>query len=314
VLRPRKVVPVAILLLPVVLLAGCGGGERPRDPLSDDSSQPLDVRVSEVRAVGTVEAERLDFAAADGQRVPALFARPLGGPEAGCLIYEGGLGSGKEKAIPLWRPAAKLGLSTFSLDMRLHGERAESGKQLEEATGDAAAIERLVTGTVVDLRRAIDYLSSLPECRDRIAYAGLSFGGTIGSILAGRDRRVKAAVIMSVPPTWRDMVRIMSWLVPDLMRDPEGIERRLSPYDPVKWIPRIAPRPVMLLHGDNDRIVPIEQGRQTQAAAREPSVKLVYAGGHDPAAPPAGRQNGVSVSRFLRAWLHGDAGALARRQ
>jgi fermentation-respiration switch protein FrsA (DUF1100 family) len=216
--------------------------------------------------------------------------------------------------IPLWRPAAKLGLSTFSLDMRLHGERAKSRKQLEEAGGNPAAIQRLVTGTVVDLRRAIDYLSSLPECRARIAYAGFSFGGTIGSILAGRDRRVEATVIMSVPPTWRDMVRIGAVLVPDVKRDPERIVRRLSPYDPVKWIPRIAPRPVMLLHGKNDRIVPIEEGRQTLAAAREPAVKLVYAGGHNPGAPPAGRKNSASVFRFLRAWLRGDAGALAQRE
>jgi uncharacterized protein len=311
-MRPRNAFSIAITLL-AVLLAGCGGGDHDRDPLSDDSNRPLDVSISGVRTIGPVEAERVEFTAADGQRVPALFARPLSGHEAGCLIYEGGFGSRKEKAIPLWRPAAKLGLSTFSLDMRLHGERAKSPKQLEEATRDAADIERLVTGTVVDLRRAIDYLSSLPECRGRIAYAGLSFGGTIGSILAGRDRRVEAAVIMSVPPTFRDMVRIGSVLLPGIKRDPERIERRLSPYDPVKWIPRIAPRPVMLLHGKKDRIVPIEEGRQTLAAAREPALKLVYAGGHNPGAPPAGRKNTVSVFRFLRAWLHGDAGALALR-
>jgi uncharacterized protein len=309
VLRPRNVLPIAILLLPVVL-AGCGGGDSPRDPLSDDSSQPLDVRVSEVRTVGTVEAERLDFAAADGQRVPALFARPLSGQEAGCLIYESGFRSRKEAAVPLWQPAAKLGLSTFSLDMRLHGERAERPKQLDEATADPAAIEGLVTGTVVDLRRAIDYLTSLPECSRRIAYAGFSFGGIIGSILAGLDPRVGAAVIMSVPPTFGDVIDE----VPKIRRDPErreSVRRRLSRYDPVKWIPRIAPRPVMLLNGNKDPIVPIKEGRQTQAAAREPAVKAIYAGGHNPIAPPARRKNAASVLRFLRAWLRGDAGALS---
>jgi pimeloyl-ACP methyl ester carboxylesterase len=312
VLRPRNVLPIAITLLAVVL-AGCGGHQdRSPAPLSDDSNRPLDVRVSEVRTVGTVEAERLDFAGADGQRVPALFARPLSGHEAGCLIYEGGFGSRKEDVVPLWQPAAKLGLSTFSLDMRLHGERAERPKQLVEATGDPAAIEGVLTGTVVDLRRAIDYLTSLPECRRRIAYAGQSFGGIIGSILAGRDRRVGAAVIMSVPPTVRDMIHIVGVLIPDVKRDPERLERRLSQYDPVRWIPRIAPRPVMLLNGEKDAIVPIQEGRQTQASAREPAVKVIYAGGHDPAAPPAGRKNRASVLRFLRAWLRGDAGALSQ--
>jgi uncharacterized protein len=301
------------MLLPVVL-AGCIVGNRDSspDPLSDNSSQPLDVRVSEVRTVGTVEAERLDFAAADGQRVPALLARPLSGHEAGCLIFERGFRSRKEDAVPLWQPAAKLGLSTFSLDMRLHGERAERPEQLDAATGDPAAIEALVTGTVVDLRRAIDYLGSLPECRGRIAYAGVSFGGVIGSILAGRDRRVEAAVLMSVSPTIRNMIHTAGVLIPDVRRDPERLERRLSPYDPVNWIPRIAPRPVMLLNGDKDPFIPIEEARQTQAAAREPAVKLIYAGGHDPAAQPAGRKNAASVLRFLRAWLRGDADTLSQ--
>jgi uncharacterized protein len=301
------------MLLPVVL-AGCIVGNRDSspDPLSDDSSQPLDVRVSEVRTVGTVEAERLDFAAADGQRVPALFAHPLSGHETGCLIFEPGFRSRKEDALPVWQPMAKLGLSTFSIDMRLHGERAEPPKQFEADTRDPAAMEALVTGTVVDLRRAIDYLSSLPECRGRIAYAGVSMGGVIGSILAGRDRRVGAAVLMSVSPNFRNSIHTASVLVPDVKRDPQRLYRRLSPYDPVKWIPRIAPRPVMLLHGDKDPFIPIETARQTQAAAREPAVKLIYAGGHDPAAPPAGRKNVASVLRFLRAWLHGDAGTLSQ--
>jgi cephalosporin-C deacetylase-like acetyl esterase len=293
----------------VLLLAGCGGGDHDRDPLSDDSNRPLDVSISEVRTIGPVVAQRLEFTAADGQRVPALFARPLSGHEAGCLIYEGGFGSRKEKAIPLWRPAARLGLSTFSLDMRLHGERGNP-KQLDEARGDPAASEQVVTGTVVDLRRAIDYLTSLPECRSRIAYAGFSFGGIIGSILAGRDPRVGAAVIMSVPPTFRDIMDE----VPNLRRHAErreAVRRRLLPYDPVKWIPRIAPRPVMLLNGNKDPIVPIKEGRHTQAAAREPAVTAIYSGGHNPAAPPAGKKNAASVLRFLRAWLHGDVGALS---
>jgi pimeloyl-ACP methyl ester carboxylesterase len=312
VLRPRNVLPIAITLLSVVL-AGCSGGHQERDPLSDNSNRPLDVQISNVRTVGRVQAERLDFAAADGQRVPALFARPVRGPGAGCLIYEGGFRSRKEVAVPLWQPLAKLGLSTFSLDMRLHGERAKSRKQLDEATGDPAAIERIVTGTVVDLRRAMDYLTSLPECRGRIAYAGVSLGGVIGSILAGRDRRVEAAVLMSVSPTFRNITHTLGVLIPNVKRDPERIERRLSPYDPVKWIPRIAPRPVMLLNGEKDPFIPIEEARQTQAAAREPAVKLIYAGGHNPTAPPAGRRNAASVLRFLRAWLRGDAGALSQR-
>jgi fermentation-respiration switch protein FrsA (DUF1100 family) len=307
VLRPRNVLPVAMLLLLPLVLAGCGGDDHPTDPLSDDSDRPLDVRVLGTRTVGQVDAEKLDFAAADGQRVPALLARPLNGPSTGCLIFERGFGSRKEDAVPLWQPAASLGLSTFSLDFRLQGERAVRKKRFDAVTADPAAMEALLTGTVVDLRRAIDYLTSLPECKGRIAYAGISAGAVIGSILAGRDRRVGAAVLMSTSPTIQNSLQTLGKLAPDAQRDPEQLAQRLSPYDPVKWIPRIAPRPVMLLNGEHDPFISIDEARQTQASARAPAVKRIYAGGHDPAAPPAGRKNTASVLRFLRAWLRGTA-------
>jgi fermentation-respiration switch protein FrsA (DUF1100 family) len=308
-LRPRNFLPVAMLLLLPLVLAGCGGDDHPKDPLSDDSNRPLDVRVLGTRTVGRVDAEKLDFAAADGQRVPSLFARPLDRPNTGCLIFERGFGSRKEDAVPVWQPAAKLGLSTFSLDFRLQGERAVGPKQFDKTTADPAAMEALLTGNVVDLRRAIDYLSSLPECKGRIAYAGISAGAVIGSILAGRDRRVGAAVLMSTSPTIRNSIQTLGKLAPDAERDPARLARRLSPYDPVKWIPRIAPRPVMLLNGEHDPFISIDEARLTQAAARAPAVKRIYAGAHDAAATPAGRKNIASVLRFLRAWLRETSAA-----
>jgi fermentation-respiration switch protein FrsA (DUF1100 family) len=305
---PRRTSVIAIIML-LAVLAGCGGDKAAPDLLSDSSDRPLDVRVSNTRTVGAVEAERLDFAAADGQRVPALFARPLTGRPTGCLIFERGYGSSKEDAIPVWQPAARMGLSTFSLDFRLQGERSVPTKQFDEATTDPAAMEKSLTGNVVDLRRAIDYLSSLPECRGRIAYAGVSLGGVVGSLLAGRDQRVGAAVLMSTSPTMRNTMHTLNTIVPGIKRDPERLARQLSRYDPIKWIPRIAPRPVMLLNGDHDPYVSLAEARQTQAAAREPVVTRIYRGGHDPAAPPAGRGNAAAVFRFLRAWLRDDNGA-----
>jgi uncharacterized protein len=50
----------------------------------------------------------------------------------------------------------------------------------------------------IDLRRAIDLISSLP-CVDinRIAFVGHSLGALFGGILSGVDKRIRASVLMA---------------------------------------------------------------------------------------------------------------------
>lgn len=61
---------------------------------------------------------------------------------------------------------------------------------------------------VVDLRRGIDLLQSLPQIDGRrIGFVGHSYGGTVGGILAGVEDRIKAYVLVSAGGgSWRQDV------------------------------------------------------------------------------------------------------------
>src|SRR5207248_8941553 len=150
----------------------------------------------------------------------------------GCLIWQEGLGSTKKNAARVWQGAAALGLATFSIDFH-KGSRAISPARQAVAARDPVALAAVVNDTISDLRSAIAYLQSQPLCRGNVAYAGVSLGGILGTILAGTDREVDAAVIMSTPATWQSAIASGA-ILPGVQGNPQRLKaahRLLAPLD-----------------------------------------------------------------------------------
>ena len=54
-----------------------------------------------------------------------------------------------------------------------------------------------------------------------------------------------------------------------------------SAVSPVKWVERVSPRPLLLLHGDRDEVAPLESAHLLMQKAGEPKELQVIAGaGH----------------------------------
>src|SRR5438094_924448 len=67
-----------------------------------------------------------------------------------------------------------------------------------EALNELERERRLAAADVIAVRRAIDYLSSLPQVDPmRIAFVGWSLGARTGAILAGVEPRLRVLVLMS---------------------------------------------------------------------------------------------------------------------
>jgi pimeloyl-ACP methyl ester carboxylesterase len=251
-----------------------------------------------------VELHTITFTSSyDGSQVAALEAIPRGVCSRGCVIWQFGFGSQKEDSSQAWRRLASLGLSTFSIDLRHHGARSSGTAELERVSRSPTLYAEVIRGTVADLRSAIDYLQQQPYCRRNVAVAGVSLGGVIGAILAAIDERIKAAVIMSTPGRWREVLTQSAIpLFQGSAPDPEQLaaaQRILSPLDPARFIGQISPRAVLILNGREDEIVPLSTARALQAAAREPKTVVEYGGGHDPFSGPAGVSNAQAVASFL---------------
>lgn len=261
-------------------------GTTDRDPFSYDKAAPLDVTEREIAATGTYRAFHLTYRSGD-QTVPAYLSvpnKPAAHPV--CLVIQHGLSGSKEDTRNSWDVFAQQGVSTFAIDARSHGERG-SKSELTRVVSNAGSLRTMLQGTVIDLRRGIDMLRQRPECATaRIGYLGFSMGGLLGAMLAGSDTRVQAPVLVVAGGDWRKLFRNPGnpWLHASLTAPAHLNEsvRVLDPIDPAHWVGRISPRPVLMLNGRTDRLIPVPAADALHDAARQPKQVEWYPGGHAP--------------------------------
>jgi uncharacterized protein len=179
----------------------------------------------------------------------------------GCTGHRGakhellGIGSG------LWRA----GNNVLLFDFR---GRGESG-------GDACS---LAFYELADLRGAIDYaIERMP--RARVGVIGYSMGAAVALLVAAADPRVRAVVADSPFASIREVVA-NAYVRRRLPAAPmvhlaDVVNRWRYGYaykavQPVDVVATIAPRPLLLIHGREDRLIPLAHSRLIYSAAREP--------------------------------------------
>jgi pimeloyl-ACP methyl ester carboxylesterase len=293
-------------------LAGCGGGAKPEGhDIEYRAGRPLNAHVTAQSPEGSLRIEQITYTSVDGETVPARLAIPTDHKPLGCVMYQGGLGQTKEQFPELRRGLGQIRLATFTIDPRNTGARG-SPQQALAAIKEPETLKAMVLDTVVDLRMGLDYLESRSECHRRIAYMGTSFGGAVGSVFAGEDPRIKAVVLTSLGPTYKAAIVVggvaskqsgLPAQVPGAADDPAQLARAvriLSPYDPITWVSRIAPRPLMLVNGRFDPgVLPID-ALQMADAAGDPKTIVYFNGGHNPfAAGPDEQAVTQRLAEFL---------------
>ncbi|MFD0687205.1 alpha/beta hydrolase [Actinomadura fibrosa] len=118
----------------------------------------------------------------------------------------------------------------------------------------------------------------------RIAVTGFSMGGAVALRHAALHGGVDAVVSVSAPARWyyRGTVpmRRVHWVIERRLgrlavRLARGTRVARTGWDPVPEAPyevvgRIAPVPLLIVHGDADAFFPLEHGHQLYGAARDP--------------------------------------------
>jgi dipeptidyl aminopeptidase/acylaminoacyl peptidase len=150
-------------------------------------------------------------------------------------------------------------------------------------------------GWARDLKGAVDYLYACPQVdRSRLYLMGFSGGAAACAYVAAHDVRVARVVLCACPAEFRRIVvekkadfSIDRFRQIGLIRDkdfppsPDDWANSFREIIPINWIDRIAPRPLLILQGQDDDLIEEEQARRLYEKAGEPKeIAVIPGAGH----------------------------------
>ncbi len=249
--RPRLLLTLGALALLLAVLPTCGVA----DPLF---YRPTVAPRPDPAATEVPGAEAVTLQAPGGPRLSGLWL-PARGPARGTVVYCHGNRGHLLQHLPFVRWLPGLGYQVLLFDYRGYGA--------SEGAADRP-------GTVADTLAAVDF--ALGRDPDRTVLFGHSLGGALAIWAGGERPAVRAVIAESTFPSYRQAacctVPALGFCVPLLV----------SPgFDPLDALPRLPPRPLLVIHGTADRITPLELGQELHARAAEPKHLWVIEGaGH----------------------------------
>jgi dipeptidyl aminopeptidase/acylaminoacyl peptidase len=143
-----------------------------------------------------------------------------------------------------------------------------------------------------DLEAAINFISKLKKVdKERLCLLGFSGGAAVSVYVAAHDTRISSVVACACPADFGSLTgkeaapsAIQHFRDIGVIRDknfPPSIEEWLRGFEvvsPIHWIDKISPRPLLLVHGDADEVVPLEQAHMLYQKAREPKELAIIPG------------------------------------
>jgi len=145
---------------------------------------------------------------------------------------------------------------------------------------------------LADAAGAIRLLKAHPDIPEKLGVVGFSFGGTVAALAAGRDSRIRAAVLAAAPAR----------------TSPRSEALRDDKWKPAAELSRTRAR-VLLIWGSRDDQVPIENAeryRSVLSQARVTNTLVVIDGANHDFEPAAARERmTAAVSGWVRESLDG---------
>ncbi len=214
--------------------------------------------MQESPAVKLFPHKDIEFPAADGVALHGWYF-PAENAKGSILVFHGNAQNlSTHVNSVLW--LVREGFNIFIIDYRGYG--------LSDGKPDLA-------GAHLDADAALETLFLMPGTDpDRVVVLGQSLGGSIAVYTVAHSRhkdRIRAVVIDSAFSSYRRIAREklasfwltwpfqypLSWTVTDS-------------YSAERWIGKLSPMPVLILHGLDDPVVPTHHGRMLADAARKP--------------------------------------------
>lgn len=217
-----------------------------------DHSRSFDVQERSVTNESGAFVHDISYVGTAGKRSQAYLVMPSGkGPFPGVMYLHGAF-SGSSQFLDEARDLARRGVASLLI--------TQPEMDADPLT-DNAAINEIVY-EMRELQRSLDLLAEQPDVDpNRLGFVGFSFGAVRGATFAGIEGgRLRLAILMSTPPSY-------------------GAPAMVS-FDPIVWVPRVAPASLFLQLGKQDTWFTKTDGESLFAAAKEPKQLVWYDAGH----------------------------------
>ncbi len=221
--------------------------------------------------------EEIRFPTTGGKELYGWWIPALGtsGAAAPTLILVHGWRRNVERLLPFIRWLAPAGYNLLVFDARNHGS--------SDSDGHATMLK-----FAQDIQAALDEALRRPEVRpDQLGVFALSIGGAAAIYAAAHDSRIRTVVTVGAFAHPGDVMRqdllqrgIPMVAIPAILRYVERqVGARLDDIAPERQIASFN-IPVLLIHGEEDIVIPPEHGRRLAAAADNSTLWTVPDQGH----------------------------------
>lgn len=234
---------------------------------------PLHRRASTTPAAYGLEFEPVAFLSSDGLTLRGWFI-PVSDSDCAIICCHGYSGdcSADFMYAPLLHGA---GYHVLFFDLRGHGASDGSFTSLVYFERD-------------DVLAALNYLRA--RGISRVGLLGFSLGGAVASATAPLSPLIVGVVSdCAFAELWHvtrqgmrrrglpePFASFLGWLI--VLGASARLRANLFSADPARWVGKIAPRPVLIMHGAADQDVPVADAHQLYRAAREPKDRWIVPG------------------------------------
>jgi alpha/beta superfamily hydrolase len=170
-------------------------------------------------------------------------------------------------------------------------------------------------GWTRDLKAAMDYLLTLTEVNQaHLSLLGFSGGAAVSVYVAAQDSRVSSVITCACPAEFGFLTEVNEpQAIINHFRSIGAIRDKDFPHSaqewiggfrlvsPIKYVARIAPRPIVLVHGNQDETVDVSHAYKLYDKAGEPKQLIIVDG-----ADHGLRQNDRAMAAILD-WLKSHA-------
>lgn len=157
-------------------------------------------------------------------------------------------------------------------------------------TGDSGG-DFSLGGWLEDLRAVLDHVLALPGVAGAWL-AGFDTGGSLALCAAGEDERVQGVASLGAPASFDDWAADPQALLEEARRvgvirsaswpaDHDAWSREVAELRPLALVGKIPPRPILIVHGSDDDVVPIVDARAlADAADGAVDLRILPGAGH----------------------------------